>query len=247
MSRDFPCYAAAVALSETSASRVETVTRRLRESIFEGRYPPGSPLRELILAREMNVSQTTIREALRRLEHAGLVSREVNRGTTVTRLSPRDIQERVTLRALLETIAAREAASRMVEEDFAELNRRLIALDTAVHSDNYYEAAQADLEFHRYIWQRSGNATLSQTLELITTPLFAFVSILRRQGLQSLVTVVDSHEPLIQALRSGDSEHIREAFETGVTHSYLNFLDDAAMRSLAGAFGLLEPLGQDRP
>lgn len=188
----------------------------------------------------MNVSQATIREALRRLEHAGLVSREANRGSTVTRLGPKDIKERVALRALLEAVAACAAAERMKDEHFSELERRLRVFDSAVRSNSYYEAAQADLNFHRYVWQCSGNDTICHVLELITIPLFAFISILRSQGLQRLVTVVEGHEPLIAALRSGDPEKIREAFENGATHSYRNFLDDSSDRLLASAFGVLD-------
>jgi DNA-binding GntR family transcriptional regulator len=126
-------------------------------------------------------------------------------------------------------------------DDFAELERRLGLLETAVASDQYYEAAQADLGFHRYIWQCSGNNTLSQLLELIAVPLFAFISILRCHGLQRLPKVVEAHEPLIAALRSGDAEQIREAFEKGATSAYRDFLSDGNPAVLASAFGFLGP------
>jgi DNA-binding GntR family transcriptional regulator len=241
------CYAFRVASSKTAASRVDAVARQLREGIFQGIYPPGSPLRELEIARRLNVSQGTVREALRGLEHAGLLAKEANRGSTVTRLTPKDIRERVTLRALLETVAAQQAAELMGEADFAEIEKRLAALDSAVRSDKYYDAAQADLDFHRYIWQCSGNETLCKMLELITVPLFAFISILRSQGLQRLVTVVDAHEPLISALRSRDRKVIQSAFETGAVGSYRNFLGEGDDRAIAAALGLVETSGVHFP
>ncbi len=241
------CYSCPVATSKTAASRVDAVAQQLREGIFQGVYPPGSPLRELDLARRLNVSQGTIREALRGLEHAGLLSKEANRGSTVTRLSPKDIRERVSLRALLETVAARQAAERMTDQDFARLEDKLAALDSAVRSDKYYDAAQADLEFHRFIWQCSGNETLCKLLELIAVPLFAFISILRSQGLQRLVTVVDAHEPLIAALRSRDPKVIQAAFETGAVGSYRNFLSEGDDRAIAAALGFVETSGLRLP
>ena len=60
-----------------------------------------------------------------------------------------------------------------VSRAVAELERRLKVLDAAINSDSYYESAQADLEFHRYVWQCSGNAMLCQLLELVTVPLLA--------------------------------------------------------------------------
>lgn len=215
------------------------VVRQLRASIFEGRLAPGAALRELTLARELQVSQATVREALQRLEHAGLVTRKANQGTTVTRLSPKDVRERLGLRALLEVLAARAAAERMTDEDFEELERRLEALGESVASDRYYESAQADLAFHRYVWQCSGNEMLCGLLELVTVPLFAFISILRSHGLHRLQSVVTSHRPLIEALRSRDAAEIGVAFERGAMASYEPFLHGESPRMSAEMFGFL--------
>jgi DNA-binding GntR family transcriptional regulator len=218
----------------------ETVVNEVRQRIFEGRYPPGSPLRELTIAREFSVSQATVREALQRLEHAGLVSRTANVGSTVTRLSPKDIRERVELRAILEIKAAQEASARMTDDDYLELQRRLDVMEQSVAADRYYEAAQADLAFHHFIWERSGNETLCRHLELVTTPLFAFISILRSQGLQRLTTVVEAHQPLIDALRSGDAERIRIEFGSAAINPYLVFTGNGPEKTLASAFGFLQ-------
>lgn len=212
---------------------------RVRQAIFQGLLPPGAPLRELTLAREFAVSQATVRDALQRLEHAGLVTRKPNLGATVTRLSPNDVRERVVLRAMLEKTAAEAAASRMREADFIELEHRLRLLGEAIASNRYYEAAQADLDFHRYVWQCSGNEMLCRLLELVTVPLFAFISIMRSNGLQRLTTVVQAHEPLIAALRARDPERIREEFERGATSSYAPYLNEE--RASAEAFGFLAP------
>ena len=237
----FSCYSGPVAAACSSASRAETVSERIRQDIFEGRYPPGSHLRELILARELSVSQATVREALQRLEYAGLVTRRANVGSTVTRLSPKDVGERVELRTILEVQAAWAAAERMGDAEFAELERRLTALEAAVEANSYYESAQADLEFHRYIWQCSGNDTLCRHLELLIIPLFAFISILRSQGLERLVAVVEAHRPLIDALRSRDRQRIRTEFEKGATSAYALFVGNGPEQTVAAAFGLLEP------
>ncbi len=193
----------------------------------------------MVLARELDVSQATIRDALQRLEHAGLVTRKPNVGATVTRLSPGDIRERVQLRAVLEKLAAEAAAGRMTESDFTELENRLKILGKAIRSDRYHEAAQADLDFHRFIWQCSGNDTLCRLLELVTVPLFAFVSIMRSHGLQRLTTVVDDHKPLIAALRTRDLARIRSEFELGAVRSYLPYLSGGDERVAAEAFGFL--------
>lgn len=220
-------------------SRVLHIAEHLRQRVFNGEYPPGTPLRELRIANELCVSQATVREALQLLESSGLVVRQPNIGTTVTRLSPREVRERVELRALLEVRAAEEAAQRMTERDFERLERHLVALGRAIENDSYYEAATADLEFHRLIWRCSGNDTLCRVLDQITLPLLAFVSVLRASGLQHLPDVTAAHEPLVAALRSKDPRTIQEAFTRGATSSYEEFMDVTPSSRRAQAFGML--------
>ncbi len=220
-------------------SRSDAAAEKLRAAIFEGRYPPGSPLREIRIAKELGVSQATVREGLQKLERAGLVARTPNIGTSVVRLSPNDVRERVELRAELEVKAAKLASARMGKVEYRELARRLAVLTQAVRSDSHYEAAQADYEFHRYIWQCSGNATLTQLLEQLTLPLFAFVSLLRHSGFEHLPDVVAAHEPLVESLRSGNAARIEKAFRTGATESYEPFTDTGNGSRRAFAFGLM--------
>lgn len=187
------------------------VVATLRTAIFSGQLAPGQPLRELHLARDLGVSQATIREALGQLERFGLVVRTPNIGTQVTRLSWQEVRERVELRMLLEERALLQAAPRMDTAAFAALSARLEALTDAIGRNDYFEEAQADLAFHRFIWEQSGNRTLYHTLDQLAVPLFAFVSILRGAHREKLTDVVQSHEGIVQALRSGDPGTIREA------------------------------------
>lgn len=223
-----------------SASLAQRTVDRLRAAIFDGSFPPGAPLRELRIARELGVSQATVREALQHLEAAGLVTRRPNFGATVTRMTPREVRERVQLRALLEVLAAQEASARMGESEFLELDRRLAVLGSTIERDSYSEAAQADLEFHRWIWECSGNETLCGILERLTVPLLAFVSVLRASGLQHLADVTAAHEPLVAALRSGSPDQIKEAFTRGATSSYEEFMELTPATRRAQAFGMME-------
>jgi DNA-binding GntR family transcriptional regulator len=192
----------------------------LRTAIFAGRFQPGDALRELHLARDLNVSQATIRDALVQLEQCGLVVRTPHIGTAVTRLTAQDIRERLDLRALLEERALVEAAPRMSADDFRTLRTSLNALGEAIARNDYFEEAQADLAFHRFIWAQSGNRTLYRTLDQLAVPLFAFISILRGRNRQTLSTVVQSHEGLVEALRRGDPLTAREALRQHFEQAY---------------------------
>src|SRR4051794_38846218 len=149
------------------------VASAIREAIFSGTIGLGDALRELHLARELGVSQASIREGLHELEVAGLVVRTPNVGTRVTTLSSEEIRDRLQVRVALEVIAAAAASRRAQKADFANLEQLLANLSEAIKRNDYYEASRADLQFHRYIWNTSGNKILARTLDQIAAPLFA--------------------------------------------------------------------------
>ena len=195
---------------KSESLRTQVVTA-LRTAIFAGRLAPGQPLRELHLARELGVSQATIREAFSQLERFGLVVRTPNIGTEVTRLSQEEVLERVELRMLLEERAMTQAAPRMDGAAFETLATHLSALTQATRRNEYFEQAQADLGFHRFIWEQSGNRTLYNMLDQLSVPLFASVSIVRGLQRENLADVIESHEGIVEALRRRERVAIRKA------------------------------------
>lgn len=205
-------------LSETSAKA--RVADAIRVAIFSGQLRAGEPLVELRLAEQFQVSQTTIREALLYLERSTLVRRVPNKGTFVTKLSPEEVSERYAVRETLEEMAAIEASARMSRQNFDELGRLLSQLSGHIFANRYFESAQTDLHFHRYIWECSGNRLLAEILEQVTAPLLVFISVLRSQEHQNLKRVVRSHEAIVDALRSGKKQTIRHAFRLHFDHSY---------------------------
>ena len=225
-----------------SASLRTLVVDSIREAILSGRLPPGTPLRAFLLARDLGVSQATVREALLQLEHKGLVTNEPSIGIVVTKLTGKQLRERVSLRILLESVAAIEAVRNFSAQDFAELNRRLRDITKAAGRRQVFETAQADLEFHRYIWQKSGNETLYQMLDQFVAPFFAFASILRKNrpdDSQTAEALASKHQPLIDALRKGSPDAIRDAFRKALEGSYDPFFDSGGENWDAVASGLL--------
>jgi DNA-binding GntR family transcriptional regulator len=206
----------------------DDVFETIRDAIFSGRLKPGDPLRELHLAKELSVSQVTVRDALVKLERFGLVVKVPNKETVVTRHSSREVRERIAIRATLEEMAFLEAAPALTEEDYAALEGKLRRISDSFRRKEYFDAAQFDLDFHRYIWRRSGNEMLSEMLDYLTTPLFAFISILRSVGAEGLKDVVVPHEDLIAALRSKKPSRIRQAIREHVIGSYNGFLNSGA-------------------
>ena len=196
------------------------VAESIRQAIFQGQYKPGDPLLELHLAEQFHVSQATVREALASLAHAGLVRRFPNKGSFVTSLSPREVAELVRLRALLEELAAGDAALRASLEEVSTLKSLLAEMKSAAEAGDYYGAAQADLAFHRAVWKLSGDGTLCRVLDQVTVPLFAFESVRRSLHHDTLSHLLREHEELLDAIASRNSGRAREAARLHIERAY---------------------------
>ena len=188
----------------------ERVAETLRRAIFSGHFAPGGQLLEAHLARELQVSQTTVREALVRLHQIGLVTRVPNKGSFVASLTESEVRDRLTIRWLLEGFAWFEAAQRMHDADFDELEGKLHALHEAEAGDDFPLAADLELEFHSVIWCHSGNQALAETLQKLTPPLFAYKTHQRRERGESLSGGFERHVSVVSALRSKDPNQLRE-------------------------------------
>ena len=209
---------------KTSSLMTQTF-EAIREAIFNGQFLPGEHLRELHLSRDLQVSQVVVREALVKLEHIGLVVRSSNRHTTVANMSSKEIAERLRIREPLEKMAFTEAAPLLTADDFIELKRISHEISKNIEDQDYFESAQSDLYFHRYVWEKSDNEILYNTLNNVTTPLFAFLVILRRAGFESLSQTFEPHEKLVLALEKKEPREIEIAVHQHIENSYSRFLE----------------------
>jgi len=112
------------ALNRTGQSLYVNVYDRIRQDIVSARLHPGEPLFEEDLAKWLRVSRTPIREALRKLNHDGLVRIVPNKGAFVRVLTPRDIREIYEIRGALESFATAEVATRLSDQQLYFLSRR---------------------------------------------------------------------------------------------------------------------------
>src|SRR3981189_2022219 len=151
-------------MSQPAAKGVKRVCMRdhirdiLVGRILDGTYPAGTQLKELYLAREFDVSQAPIREALRELEGSGLVSSERFRGTRVRGADFAEMRESYELRTMLEMRSVRLAAP-YPNALLADFDKYVVEMDSAVKVDDSERYIDASLRFHRRLVEGSGNRT----------------------------------------------------------------------------------------
>lgn len=140
----------------------QSVLDRLRGMILAGELPSGTPLQEKIFAERLGVSRTPVREAVAKLTSEGLVTRNSGGVPTVSQISITEIMEILHVRRLLESDAARQAASvNAPAEPFLAMRARLV---------NYLEGerpsvadyARFDEELHTLIARTAGSSLLTE-------------------------------------------------------------------------------------
>jgi DNA-binding GntR family transcriptional regulator len=136
----------------------------LHDAIVSGRLEPGErlPIEELGVA--LGMSAMPIREALRRLDAAGLVENIPHRGARVTQLSLADLAEVYEARLALEPLAVRRAAERFDAADAEIASERLRAL-AALPDDNSPETWGAHTAYHFALYQAAGSSWLLRLIE----------------------------------------------------------------------------------
>jgi DNA-binding GntR family transcriptional regulator len=183
----------------------EIAYESIREAILTGRYAPGQRLLPDDLARELGTSRMPVREALQRLEVAGLVSITPHRGAVVNELSKQDIVEIYHIRAVLEGLAARLAAPHLGPGEYDRLNALIKEMASAASAGpDLEQVLRANRDFHEIIWQGAHAPRLLELLRNLSIASQRFRNVsLSLPG--RLSQIIAEHRRLAQALAAGDA------------------------------------------
>jgi len=199
----------------------------IRSCIMRGALKAGSRIIEHKLAAQLNVSQTTVREALVDLEHLGFVQRVPPRRTFVTRLTRRDIEEMYAVRVPLEQVAIELLAASPLP-DLLAAEQAVAEMRKAAAEENRIQFENMDLSFHRALWKATGNRTLTEILEKIVVKLFAFGFVMAQQIHSSrsmMEQQAEQHGNILRRIQAGDFEEAKRLMSASMDRSWLNEID----------------------
>jgi DNA-binding GntR family transcriptional regulator len=190
----------------------QQVHRVLHDAIISGRLSPGDRIVELETARELNVSQTTVREALKQLAHEGLVLQLPRRGTYVASIDEDHARHAYRLRAAVERFAAAEFCLHAPDEAIELLEGQLEAMRQAAAANDVAGLVERDGAFHREVWRATGNPLLPRVWSIVETSMRNLTLISNRVYFDDLAEVAETHVPLLAALRHRAADRAPDLF-----------------------------------
>ncbi len=185
----------------------EVVFLTLRKAILKGELQPGERLMEIALANRLGVSRTPVREAIRMLEHEGLVVMKPRRGAQVAKITEQELNDVLEVRKSLEMLAANKACERMTEEDMKAMREtgaefRKLALNP---NCDLTALTEADVAFHDTIYRGTRNRRLNQILANLREQMYRFrLEYLKDASIRE--SLVSEHEEIMKAVAGRDGE-----------------------------------------
>ncbi len=206
-------------------SLADDIADRIRSRIFDGTYSPGEKLPpERELARQLKVNRGSLREALKKLQHLGLIRIRQGDGTRVLDFlsnanvdlikylfleSPLDRHKLLTdlmeVRTHTCTLIVRLATERASRHDIEKLRDLVQQKRDASDGIGRGEALLFDFEFYEKLAQLSGNIILSLTINSVKPPFFMFRPVLVKL-VPALELMFETHEAIIEAMLRGDAD-----------------------------------------
>lgn len=208
----------------STISSTQEVYTRLREMLLNGEIAPGAVLSQVVLARELGVSTTPLREAMRLLQADGLLLVEHNRRSRVASLEPADIDAVYSSRMVLEAVAIRLTVPRLAPTDLAALRQDLVAMRSAGEAQDL----TAWEPIHRGFHQKLISGTLAPAIALIV-PLVDRCERYRRSSLfgssaRTWELGNDEHESIVEACEARDPEQAAALLARHYARSALTIL-----------------------
>ena len=194
------------------ATLADQVYESLRHAVVYGRLSPGSRLNQVELARSLDVSERTVREALTCLVSQGLVSREPYREFRVVGLSVEEIEEIFHMRALLEGWAMELAAPEITARELTQMRKLLPKMEASISLESVLTLQGTNREFHWIAINACKKKYLVQMLRRLwdlTLP-YAFAEKDTKSYVRQTEKDQIYHPQLIEALEVRDGQKARE-------------------------------------
>lgn len=185
-------------------TKTEVVYDFLKNNILNGNFQPEEKIVISDVAKQMDVSDIPIREAIKRLQTEGFLDITPHVGASVVKINPEEFEEIAIIRGELECLCTRLAAGHLTEKDFNDMERMNREGDVALENNNFQKLAELNKKFHFKIY----NSTPHKLLRKMITDLWDKAGMLPHVFTYSTERCRQSqkeHKMILKALRKGDA------------------------------------------
>jgi DNA-binding GntR family transcriptional regulator len=192
----------------------------LRNKILTHEYGPGAVLNQATLARDLGISTTPLREALRRLKSEGLVELDAHRDARVTELSAEEARDLLEIRRALDPMAASLAAERRATADIEAMRSAFAQLEPLSDQPEVVDLV-AHRRFHRAIYVASHNELLITTLDGLwdKADRYRLVGLQEPRDQAERDETTAEHQAMLDAVIAGDSDGAAEVMRRHIRSS----------------------------
>lgn len=213
----------------------EVVFLTLRRQILRGELKPGERLMEISLANRLGVSRTPVREAIRQLEHEGLVDMLPRRGARVADISQKELRDVLEIRRSLELLAIDRICGNITEEDMEQLKEAEQNFETITDNPDadLAELGEADEHFHDLIYRGTDNHRLVQMLNHLREQMYRFrLEYLKDHSYWK--KLAGEHRGILAALAVRDREEAARLMALHIDNQYRAVLRQLDARNAGG-------------
>ena len=186
--------------AENETAAKGTLRKKIRsyiqQQIANGRFQAGDRIVETQLARELNVSQAPVREAILELASIGLLEERPYSGSFVRQLTPAEIEDIFNVRAFIEEYAARRAAKRATEEQLEEMEQVLREMNGVRALDKF---VRLDTEFHGLVMDAAGSPALKRAWNMLRMAEWTYLCAAITKF--SMADLIDQHWQIFRYLK----------------------------------------------
>lgn len=191
-------------MSEKSLSLAEQAYEKIKQNIMNLTYPPGMPLTEAMLTKELGMSRSPVRSAIQMLQTEGLIESDYYKSITVKPITRQDIEEIYQLRELLETSAFQYIFTSGKHEEYSYRIEEKVVRMCACAGD-LYKWELADTDMHMEIIRALGNSRIIKVYENTLAELIRIGQCSVKNGMR-IPETNENLKRMIQYMREGNYE-----------------------------------------
>jgi len=193
----------------------------IKQQIAEGELHPGDRIVETKLAKDLGISQTPVREAIRQLCGEGVITIIPNKGPVVRTLTMKDVFEIYSLRAVLEGLAIRMAIHNASDEDVEQLKAFYEEMKRKEHDPSVETLLPDSLHIHQTIVTLSKHDRLISTYQSISFQISIVNRMMSRASTKR--KEVEQHAELVEALASRNPDEAEMIIRRHIFRTYKEF------------------------